>query len=155
LTKGIQKQKRSRMVWDETRKEWLPRFGKDSIKNKNIEDQWVIEHNDNIDPQFEDPFEEKMAKRKEAIGKQKKREERNNIATTKNLPSTVSLTSDANAGKDRVKLDIDHALYLSKTSTASVGVFDKPISDDPTDKRKSKKRKFEPTIEKDFSAEKK
>jgi len=73
LTKGIQKQKRSRMVWDETRKEWLPRFGKDSIKNKNIEDQWVIEHNDNIDPQFEDPFEEKMAKRKEAIGKQKKK----------------------------------------------------------------------------------
>jgi regulator of ribosome biosynthesis len=43
--KGIQKRKKEKLVWDETSKEWKPRYGYRSI-NRN-EDKWLIEVPDN------------------------------------------------------------------------------------------------------------
>lgn len=45
--KGIQKRKRSRLVWDEVEKDWVPRFGLGSKKKLAKErDDWVIEAKD-------------------------------------------------------------------------------------------------------------
>lgn len=42
--KGIKKTKRSRVVWDNTTKDWVPRYGKGSIKKiQKQADDWVIE----------------------------------------------------------------------------------------------------------------
>lgn len=41
-TKGIQKRKRGRMVWDEKEQTWKPRYG---YKRANDEsNEWVLEH---------------------------------------------------------------------------------------------------------------
>ena len=41
-TKGIQKKRKDRKVWDEERGEWVARWGKDA-KNKEGEGQWLTE----------------------------------------------------------------------------------------------------------------
>jgi len=45
--KGIQKKKKSRLVWDEEEKDWVPRFGLGSAKKlAKMRDDWVIEAKD-------------------------------------------------------------------------------------------------------------
>jgi len=45
--KGIQKKKKSRLVWDEEEKDWVPRFGLGSSKKlAKMRDDWVIEAKD-------------------------------------------------------------------------------------------------------------
>ncbi len=53
-TKGIQKKKRSRMVFDENKADWVPRWGARSIKKNKNQEEWAIElqpgERDNADP---------------------------------------------------------------------------------------------------------
>lgn len=39
--KGIVKHKRSRKVWDEITKDWVPRFGRGSIKKIEEDANWI------------------------------------------------------------------------------------------------------------------
>ena len=55
--KGIVKHKRSKMVWDEERQVWAPRFGYGRANNpKDKLQDWVIEAKPGDDPSV-DPFE--------------------------------------------------------------------------------------------------
>jgi regulator of ribosome biosynthesis len=40
--KGIQKKRRERMIWDEERQDWVPRWGRGG-KNKETEEAWLAE----------------------------------------------------------------------------------------------------------------
>eukprot|EP01066_Platyproteum_vivax_P000601 Platyproteum_vivax@DN10661_c0_g1_i1.p2 len=76
-TKGIEKRKRSRMVWDELEKDWRPRWGHKSVKK--TQDQIpVIEVRPGQDP-YVDPFEERSKAKQLVKAKQKSREYRNKL----------------------------------------------------------------------------
>ncbi|KAF1743174.1 hypothetical protein MXB_5505 [Myxobolus squamalis] len=64
--KGLMTKKKSRLVYDENSKEYLPRFAKNRINN--IKDEWVIEEPKNLPPGA-DPFEMKETKKKERVAK--------------------------------------------------------------------------------------
>ena len=73
--KGITQRKRSRMVYSEIAKDWVPRWGKGSIKKIENETNWALE-----EKQFGvNPFEQKNQEKKLLIQKQKIREMKNKI----------------------------------------------------------------------------
>ena len=75
--KGIVKHKRSKMVWDEERQVWAPRFGYGRANNpKDKLQDWVIEAKPGDDPSV-DPFEARATERRTKLGKQKSQQERN------------------------------------------------------------------------------
>jgi len=64
--KGINKRKRGRMVWDETGKEWKPRWGYKRA-NDNTKD-WCIKVPQQADS-FEDQFAKRQKEKKAAVAK--------------------------------------------------------------------------------------
>lgn len=76
--KGIRKQKRGRMVYDEITKSWVPRYGKDSIKKIQDKTDVIREVKPGQDP-YEDPFVKKKLEKKMAAEKQKYQEMRNKV----------------------------------------------------------------------------
>lgn len=73
--KGIIQRKRSRMVYSEIAKDWVPRWGKGSIKKIENETNWALE-----EKQFGvNPFEQKNQEKKLLVQKQKIREMKNKI----------------------------------------------------------------------------
>ena len=73
--KGITQRKRSRMVYSEIAKDWVPRWGKGSIKKIENETNWALE-----EKQFGvNPFEQKNQEKKLIVQKQKIREMKNKI----------------------------------------------------------------------------
>lgn len=84
--KGIFKKKRSRLVFDEVEKDWVPRWGANSSKNLAIKRDFIKEVKAGDDP-FADPWAKDRAARKHVVSKQKLREIRNVLerggATTK------------------------------------------------------------------------
>ena len=73
--KGIIQRKRSRMVYSEIAKDWVPRWGKGSIKKIENETNWALE-----EKQFGvNPFEQKNQEKKLIVQKQKIREMKNKI----------------------------------------------------------------------------
>ncbi|CAE6371136.1 unnamed protein product [Rhizoctonia solani] len=113
--KGIQKTKRDRREWDEERQEWVNRWGWKG-KNKDQEEQWIHEVPDNA-PDDYDPAVEARKERKARVTKNEKQRERNlNVAAVSS--------------------------QLTRTSTASMGRFDKKLEGDT--KLKGIKRQFAP-----------
>merc|ERR1712159_22348 len=51
--KGIQKKKRSRMVWDEITKDWVPRWGYKSVKQNAEKANIIMEVKDNAENIYE------------------------------------------------------------------------------------------------------
>ncbi|CDR94257.1 regulator of ribosome biosynthesis, putative [Babesia bigemina] len=104
--RGIRKHKRSRMVFDKTVNDWVPRWGYKSIKKGVAANPPIVEVGDSDYAQSVDPFEE--AKRSKNVQKtrQKLRELRNK-AEANALSKTQS------------------ALQRAKLSTRSYGEFDK------------------------------
>ena len=76
-TKGIQKKKRSRMVFDENKEDWVPRWGARSIKKNRDQENWAIELKPE-DRHDADPF------RTKGLDKELK-QEKNKLKTMKNL----------------------------------------------------------------------
>jgi regulator of ribosome biosynthesis len=66
--KGIKNKKRERMLWDEEKKEWRPRYGYQRA-NDEMRD-WAIEVGPNDNP-YEDPFQARKVAKKERILKNK------------------------------------------------------------------------------------
>ncbi|KAI0214871.1 Ribosome biogenesis regulatory protein [Lamellibrachia satsuma] len=146
-TKGIQKRKKGRMMWDDEVKEWRPRWG-----YKRAEDElrdWVIEVPQSADP-YEDQFEKRQKKRKENIAKNELQRLRNLARNMKGKVPGIGLTPTEKPDKDH----ISRAATLAKKSTASVGRFTEQLPKEKPAKNMGRKRKFESNVG-DMSSEKK
>lgn len=130
--KGIKKQKKSRMVWDETAREYRPRWGAGRANNTLEE---IVKEDKAEEMQAygaEDPWILEKMKKKERVEKQKKRELVNRKRAvkdqSKDMPATLDITTNT---PRRQKSSIERAVVLAQKSTASMGKFDKLMSDEP------------------------
>ncbi|KAL1238656.1 Ribosome biogenesis regulatory protein [Trichinella spiralis] len=83
--KGIQKRKRTRMIWDEAAQDWKPRWGYNRA-NDNTKD-WLIEI-----PRQKDPYVDYFGERKEA---KKERIAKNELRRLKNISRRVKGSSSS------------------------------------------------------------
>ncbi|OAF70851.1 Ribosome biogenesis regulatory protein [Intoshia linei] len=99
--KGIQKKKRTRNVWDDNSRKWLPRWGYKSKSNTNDKD-WLIEVPNNANP-YEDQFEKRSNIRSEKIAKNSFKQMKNIERTStykdkrQKLKSNLSVIAKSNA----------------------------------------------------------
>ncbi|KAG0170130.1 Rhodanese- sulfurtransferase [Apophysomyces sp. BC1034] len=134
--KGIQKQKRERMVWDEDRNEYVPRWGYAGGQKDKLND-WLIEVPQTADP-MEDQYAKKREEKKGRVEKNAKRQKRNVEET-----SAASMAGKKDV-RDFKKSELQAAIAASKTATASLGKFDKKLKAEP--KVKGVTHQFAPTI---------
>ena len=134
--RGIENKKRSRLVWDEASKDWVARWGANSVKHKAEKQDWLIEVPLNSS---EDPFEKKRLAQQLVKAKQKLREAKNKLDHSgKQLPAGVN--SSLVEGKKRKKETLDEVLKRAQVSSGSVGRFDRRIeSEKVMDQGKKKK----------------
>ncbi|KAG8956400.1 Rhodanese- sulfurtransferase [Tulasnella sp. 419] len=123
--KGIQHRKRENVVFDEEKQKWVRRWGKDG-KNKDEEEQWIHEVPDNA-PDDYNPVSEARKKRKERVAKNEKQRLQNLVH---------------NSAQESRKAELQKTLATTRTSTASLGKFDKKL--DGESKLRGVKRKFLP-----------
>ncbi|EPS98796.1 hypothetical protein FOMPIDRAFT_1148405 [Fomitopsis schrenkii] len=142
--KGIQNKRKEKKVWDEEKQEWVDRWGWKGA-NKNEEKQWLTEVPANADADF-DPSKAARDARKTKIAKNEKQHQQN-LARTQG-PSAAAAPPANNADR---KKQIDRTLATTRTSTASMGKFDKTLEGEK--KPRGVKRKFDPA-EVSASAEK-
>jgi len=134
--KGIHSQRRDKKIWDDERQTWVPRWGWKG-KNREEETQWLHEVPANADAEF-DPSKEARVARKERMAKNERQHSQN-----------VARAQQGRPMGDR-KRDIDRTLATTRTSTASMGKFDRVL--DGEKKLRGVKRKFDP-IEKSVDKE--
>lgn len=144
--KGIQKKKKTNLVWDETAKEWRRRWGYKRAKDDTKE--WLIEVPDKADPN-EDQFAKRTTAKKERVAKNELNRLRNIARAQKLKMPGVGLTPTAKQSKD----ELSRAAVVARTSTASLGRFQDRLPKEKPAKPAGQKRKFEPLIG-DFSNEK-
>ncbi|XP_076617010.1 ribosome biogenesis regulatory protein homolog [Chaetodon auriga] len=144
--KGIQKKKKTNLVWDETAKEWRRRWGYKRAKDDTKE--WLIEVPETADPN-EDQFSKRVKAKKERVAKNEFNRLKNIARAQKVKVPGVGLTPVAQQSKD----DLSRAVSVARTSTASMGRFQDRLPKEKPPKNTGKKRKFEPLIG-NFSNEK-
>ncbi|RSH84067.1 Rhodanese- sulfurtransferase [Saitozyma podzolica] len=164
--KGISHKKREKHEWDEERGEWVARWGRDG-KNREKEDQWIHEVKAGEDAD-QDPAMTARKARKDRIAKNERQHARNLAdaasAAAASGPFKVdgagpsksaskSTSTSASGGGSSIsqaakvslravrKAELERSMLVSKTSTASLGKFDKAIEGEP--RAKGVKRKFE------------
>ncbi|KAL6097876.1 rrs1 [Pungitius sinensis] len=145
--KGIQKKKKTNLVWDETAKDWRRRWGYQRAKDNTKE--WLIEVPVTADPN-EDQFAKRTAAKKERVAK-------NEFNRLKNIARAqkVKLPGEGLVPRaQQPKEDLARAVSVARTSTASMGRFQDRLPKEKPPRNTGKKRKFEPNIG-DFSSEKK
>lgn len=146
--KGIKNRKRERMVWDEQRKEWAPRYG---YKRANDElRDWAIEVGPNDDP-YQDPFQKRRMEKKERIIKNKlkqlgNQDRANGVKVPHGLkPNLAVKDSRGSKGSRRNRMGLGsstkEALVDSQRSSASMGKFDKRLRGEKVPNRGGKRRK--------------
>ncbi|KAF8270491.1 ribosome biogenesis regulatory protein-domain-containing protein [Lactarius quietus] len=142
--KGIQSQRRDKKIWDDDRQAWVPRWGWKG-KNRDNETQWLHEVPANADADY-DPSKEARTARKERMAKNE-RQRTQNLAQAQQDRTKSTVATGAGAGPqiDRKK-SIDRTLAMTRTSTASMGKFDRVLDGE------KKLRGFDP-IEKSVDAE--
>ncbi|KAJ1552376.1 Rhodanese- sulfurtransferase, partial [Nowakowskiella sp. JEL0078] len=136
--KGIQKKRKTKAKYDEDSGEWRSAYGYGSKKNDDLND-WIIEVPKNADP-FEDQYEKKRLENVEKLGRNKKQQRRNEAEASGTALQKSTSTPDIKAMK---KKELNKQLIVTKTSTASIGKFDKKISGEKKLKD-GKRRKFAP-----------
>ncbi|XP_029935830.1 ribosome biogenesis regulatory protein homolog [Myripristis murdjan] len=144
--KGIQKKKKTNLVWDDVAKEWRRRWGHKRVNDGTKE--WLIEVPETADPN-EDQFQKRNKAKKERVAKNELNRLRNIARAQKVKVPGVGLTPTAQQSKS----DLAKAASVAKTSTASVGRFQDRLPKEKAPRNTGKKRKFEPLIG-DFSSEK-
>nr|CBN81938.1 Ribosome biogenesis regulatory protein homolog [Dicentrarchus labrax] len=137
--KGIQKKKKTNLVWDETAKEWKRRWGYKRAKDDTKE--WLIEVPETADPN-EDQFAKRVKAKKERVAKNEFNRLKNIARAQKIKVPGVGLTPVAQQSKD----DLSKAVSVAKTSTASAGRFQDRLPKEKPPKNTGKRRKFEPLI---------
>lgn len=140
--KGIQRQKKPNLTWDEILKKWVPRYGYQRSKAEK-EKNWIIEVPNNVDP-YTDMFEKKASLKQEKVSSNEFQRMRN-IAKAKNikvpsmgLPPSAKLTAK----------QLNTAAQVANVSTASLGKFQPRLSKEKHLSKASilrqKKRKLPP-----------
>jgi regulator of ribosome biosynthesis len=172
----LNKEKRSRKVWDEASGGWLYRHGMEKANSTGKE--WPIMEVGAKDNPFEDPWEkmrdEKRVKTEKNLENQMHNQERGGVlskgTTNRVLKSREKSRNDGKMGgnmdrdkplpagvpvdlnaKKRGKLSTVAALEAVQRSTASIGKFDKMREGEPERRKtlaKMKKRKFESSTDK-------
>ena len=147
-SKGIQKKKRDRMVFDEEKKEWAPTWGYKRAKDDTKD--WAIPITGSMDP-FADHFAVKKMEKKGRVLKNREQQVKNQ-ARAAGVPaaSRLSVPTLGERAKGRTKLGFGKEggksrLALAQRSTASMGKFDKFAKDEKILHTKGKKQKRLPT----------
>mmetsp|Transcript_10452 Transcript_10452/g.20595 ORF Transcript_10452/g.20595 Transcript_10452/m.20595 type:complete len:389 (+) Transcript_10452:157-1323(+) len=144
---GIEKRKRDRMIWDEAKQEWAPRWG--YKRGNDDQHDWLIEVKDSENPDT-DKFAERRNAKKLRVLKNRKNYLRNRseagdasaVHAVENLNVKGARGGASKRGKDKVM----SRLQTAQVSTASLGRFDAAMEGEPTRQLKtSKKRKFDPS----------
>lgn len=139
-TKGIQRRKKPKLIWDEELKEWKPRYGYRRVEKEDAKN-WLIEVPHTADP-YEDQFAKRSDEKTERIAKNEFQRMRN-IARAKKvrIPDVgIAPTTDQTRGQ------VEKALTLAKSATASLGKFTKNVANEKPIKGQGKKRKFDPLL---------
>ncbi|XP_076017258.1 ribosome biogenesis regulatory protein homolog [Genypterus blacodes] len=144
--KGIQKKKKTNLVWDEVGKEWKRRWGYQRAKDNTKE--WLIEVPQTADPN-EDQFAKRTTAKKERVAKNELNRLRNIARAQKGKVPGVGLLPTPQQSKD----DLARAVSVARTSTASVGKFQDRLPKEKPLRNTGKKRQFSALIG-DFSSEK-
>lgn len=168
-TKGIQKTKKERMVYDDTSSEYKPRYGYKGI-NSGLDEIPVVEVKPGQDP-YADPWAEDKKQRKGKVTKNLtnklkndlrrsgkgsgsslsaspisvggKKNKRNSMDANNLLSSTKNIPVDLGDNKKkRGKEGLRNALEISQISTASMGRYDEMRKNEPEKKLKGKKRSY-------------
>ncbi|GAA5909886.1 hypothetical protein JCM6882_002042 [Rhodosporidiobolus microsporus] len=138
--KGIApKPKKDRLVYDEDKQEWVPRWGYKG-KNKDKEEQWIHEVPNNADPNF-DPVAAARAERKGHKLKNEQQRLQNLQRSAQNAAKQVQQNTAKASERDKRKQVLERELKSSKKSTASLGQFDEKLKGEG--KEKNVKRKFD------------
>jgi regulator of ribosome biosynthesis len=166
--KGITKKKRERMVYDDEKEQFAPRYGYKRANAGEAEEAYVMEVKKGQDP-YADPWELARDEKKKRIEKNKiardknlqraerpervknGKKERKNAALNGSAESTPGIpvdmfkndapgkkTKTLQRGKDGLK----SALQLAQVSTQSLGRFDEMRPGEPVRKMAGKKRSF-------------
>lgn len=147
--KGIVKKRRDRLVLDETTGEYVPRYGRNSLKS--LQRDVVLLHSESMEP-GDDPFSKKRREKKERVKFEKKKQLRNlGRAEKKRLAPLHSLDAAPRgpSGKRRIDMQtLKDGISVAQKSTASGGKFDKRIKNEPKVHNKGKRRKFDPVADK-------
>lgn len=134
--KGIQKRKKSKMVWDETHQEYRPRFGYKRA-NDNTKD-WLIEIPESENNPNKDFFSERTKAKNERVSKNELQRLRNIARSTNSKVRGVGVLP--NDKPDKLALSV--ALNAAKRSDASMSKFSEKLTDeDKKTKGLNKKRK--------------
>ena len=156
--KGIKNKKRERMLWDEQKKEWRPRYGYQRANDETRD--WAIEVGPNDNP-YEDPFQARKVAKKERILKNKLKQLGNiERAAGKKVPhglkpNLADTGAHVGGGNNRkggkgVKRKsglmglgdrTSEALKDAQRSSASMGRFDQKLKNEKKLKRGGKRRK--------------
>ncbi|XP_017309361.2 ribosome biogenesis regulatory protein homolog [Ictalurus punctatus] len=144
--KGIQKKKKTNLVWDEVHKEWKRRWGYKRAKDDTKE--WLIEVPENADPN-EDQFAKRNQAKKERVAKNEFNRLKNIARAQKLEVPGVGLAPSA----QQSKAELVKAVHVAKSSTASVGKFQERLPKEKPQRNTGKKRQFQPLIG-DFAGEK-
>ncbi|KAL4400016.1 Rhodanese-related sulfurtransferase [Malassezia pachydermatis] len=143
--KGIVKRKKDRMIYDEERGEWVPRWGYQGA-NKQLENQWLVEVPNNADDDFR-PDKAAAKERKERRLKNEKQHQRNlarqagEAAATAAAPKS-ELGSGVAPSRARRRAELEAELLRARGSTASMGRFDTKLEGES--KPRGVKRTFQP-----------
>ncbi|CAH8660648.1 unnamed protein product [Heterobilharzia americana] len=133
--KGIQKQKKSRKVWDPVSESWKPRWGKDRVDD--VKDKWVLEVPDNADP-----YEDQFAKLSQA---KKERQAKNELQRLRNIARTVKTGQAPPIGvlteSQSSKTELSRAFSIAQSSDASMGRFSAPVDSRKISKKVEKRSK--------------
>ncbi|XP_051970076.1 ribosome biogenesis regulatory protein homolog [Xyrauchen texanus] len=144
--KGIQKKKKTNLVWDEVHKEWKRRWGYKRANDDTKE--WMIEVPENADPN-EDQFAKRNKAKKERVAKNEFNRLKNIARSQKIKVPGMGLAPTP----QQSKAELAQAVSVAKRSTASVGKFQENLPKEKTPRNTGKKRKFQPLIG-DFGSEK-
>ncbi|XP_066536245.1 ribosome biogenesis regulatory protein homolog [Hoplias malabaricus] len=144
--KGIQKKKKTNLVWDEVHKEWRRRWGYKRAKDDTKE--WLIEVPEKADPN-EDQFGKRIKAKKERVAKNELNRLRNVARASKAKIPAMGLAPRA----QQSKAELTQAISVARTSTASAGKFQETLPKEKGPRNTGKKRKFQPLLG-DFSSEK-
>jgi regulator of ribosome biosynthesis len=133
--KGIQKRKKTRVQYDESRDEYRPTFGyKNQGKTEKDLSDWIKEVDEEKPEQ--DQFQRDRELKKQRIGKNKMQQKRNfeeSVAKKNNIDHKV------------MKKQVQKQILDTKISTASKGRFDSKLKNDNV-KVKRGKQKYEDTM---------
>ncbi|KAI9068456.1 RRS1-domain-containing protein [Trametes sanguinea] len=134
--KGIQKKRRDKKIWDEEKQEWVDRWGWKGA-NKAKETQWLSEVPANADVDY-DPAKVARDARKARVAKNEKQRQQNLARAAQEMGPSA-----APAPVDVRKKQIDRTLAVTRTSTASMGKFDRKLEGEKKLKGMKRKVRFD------------